>query len=105
MTSDNLASVTTNLTTIIDRLIEIPNSHVFVSSLPSVAGIAGLFSNEDIEKMAVYENPQVTALADGEFMGFVPVGGFGVLPGLGGALAADDATLSDYYRNACWWWE
>jgi lysophospholipase L1-like esterase len=90
----DLASVTANLTTIIDRLKAIPNSHIFISSLPSVAGIAGLFNKNDIEKMAVYDNPQVTALADEEYMGFVPVGGFGVLPGLSGALAADDATLN-----------
>lgn len=92
----DLPSVTANLTTVIDRLKEIPNSHVFVASLPSVAGIAGLFNKEDIAKMAVYDDPQVTALADGEYMGFVPVGGFGVpgLPGLAGALAANDATLN-----------
>jgi len=91
----DLASVTANLTTIINRLKAIPNSHIFIANLPSVAGIAGLFNKEDIQKLATYDNPQVTALADGEYMGFVPVGGFGTaLPGLGGALALNDAALN-----------
>ncbi len=90
----DLDSVQANLTTIVDRLKAIPNSHIFISNLPSVTGIAGLFSNEDIERLAIYNDPMVSALADGELMGFVPVGGFGVLPGLAPALAADDATLN-----------
>lgn len=84
----DLTSVTTNLTTIIDRLKVIPNSHIFISNLPSVTGIAGLFSNEDIERLATYSNPHVTALAEGEYMGFGP------FTYLSGALAADDATLN-----------
>ena len=90
----DLDSVTANLTTIVDRLAAIPNGHVFISNLPSVTAIAGLFSNEDIAHLAVYTNPTVNAMAEEEFMGFVPVGGFGMLPGLGGALAANDPTLN-----------
>ncbi len=95
----DLDSMKANLSTVVKRLAAIPNSHVFISNLPSVTGIAGLFSNEDIERMAVYDNPMVSALDDGEFMGFVPVGGFGMLPGLAGALAADDATLNGMIQD------
>ena len=84
----DLASVRRNLTTIVHRLTAIPNSHVFIATLPSVAAIAGLFSGDDIEKLATYTTPQVTALAPGESMGFGP------LTGLGGLLASDDATLN-----------
>ncbi|MBF0467749.1 MAG: hypothetical protein HQK61_02525 [Desulfamplus sp.] len=90
----DLNSVKQNLTTIVNRLKAIPNSHIFIGNLPSVTNIAGLFNAQDIERLAVYDNPYVNALQDGEHIGFAPVGGFGVLPGLGGALAADDATLN-----------
>jgi len=86
----DLASVEANLTTVVERLAAIPNSHIFVSNLPSVTGIAGLFSAADIERLAIYDNPMVTALAADEFLGFGPLIGLAST----GALAANDQILN-----------
>ncbi len=90
----DLDSVRSNLTTAVDTLKAVPNSHILIANLPSVTGIAGLFNAEDIERLAVFGNPEVTALAEGEYMGFAPVASFGNMPGLSQTLATNNETLN-----------
>lgn len=94
----DLESVRSNITTAVDTLKAVPNSHVFIANLLTVSRIACIFNAEDIERLAVFPNPEVTALAEGESMGFVPVAGMGYMAGLSQALATNNDDLNAAIR-------
>ncbi|KPA11222.1 Lipase, GDSL domain protein, partial [Candidatus Magnetomorum sp. HK-1] len=68
----DLISVKNNLTEVVNQLKAVPNSHIFIGTLPYMTRPAFFFSKEDIERLAQYPNPKITALADGESLGFGP---------------------------------
>lgn len=84
----DLDSVKSNLNTIVERLTRIPNSHVFVANIPSVTGIAGLLNADDIERMAVFDSPEVSLLSEDQYIGLGP------FIGLAPVLAADNTYLN-----------
>lgn len=68
----DLSTVTANLTEIVDRLAAIPDAQVLVANLPDVCQIGFLFTADDLERLAVFPDAAVTALAPGERLGFGP---------------------------------
>jgi len=68
----DLASVKRNLTYVVNKLKAVPNSHVFIGTLPYMTRPAFFFSKEDIERLSQYPNPNITALTNGESLGFGP---------------------------------
>ncbi len=90
----DLNSIKSNLNTIVERLTKIPNSHIFIANIPSVTGIAGLFNAEDIQRLAIFDEPTVTALGSGHYLGFGPV-----LQGLAPTQAPAVLTMNNTYLN------
>ena len=68
----DLNSVKNNLTEIVNQLKAVPGSHIFIGTLPYMTRPAFFFSKEDIERLAQFPNPNITALAEGESIGFGP---------------------------------
>lgn len=68
----DLASVTANLTEIVERLTAIPEAEVLIANIPDVSQIAFLLTAADLERLAVFPDPQVTALGPEEALGFGP---------------------------------
>ncbi len=64
------SSIFQNLETIIGRLAAIPSSYIFIANIPYVTGIGAIFNKTDIEDIAVFDGADVTALPDGEYLGF-----------------------------------
>jgi len=68
----DLESIKANLTEVVNQLKAIPNSHIFIGTLPYMTGPAFFFSKDDIERLAQFQNPNITALKEGESIGFGP---------------------------------
>jgi len=68
----DLNSVKSNLTYVVNQLKAVPNSHVFIGTLPYMTRPAFFFAKEDIERLAQYPNPDITALKNGESIGLGP---------------------------------
>jgi hypothetical protein len=68
----DLASVTANLTEIVERLTAIPEAEVLIANIPDVSQVAFLLTAADLERLAVFPDPQVTALGPEEALGFGP---------------------------------
>jgi len=68
----DLATVKNNLTNVVNQLKAVPNSHVFIGTLPKMTKPAFFFSKEDIERLAQFPNPQITALQPNESIGLGP---------------------------------
>jgi len=71
----------------VDDLKAIRYSYLFIANLPDVTRLAGVFYKEDIESMATFGEPAVTALADYETAGDDDVVAIGFK-----AFAGDDTT-------------
>ncbi len=63
-------SLYANLAEIMERLGTIPNSYVFMADLPYVETIGALFYESDLEFIAAFENSEITALGDGNALGY-----------------------------------
>jgi lysophospholipase L1-like esterase len=68
----DLNTVKSNLTDVVNQLKAVPNSHVFIATLPYMTKPAFFFTKEDIERLAQYPNPDITALQTGESIGLAP---------------------------------
>ena len=71
-TGRDLPAVAANLTEIVDRLAALPDTEVLVANLPDVTQIGFLLTAGDLERLAVFPDATVTALAPGEALGFGP---------------------------------
>ena len=85
-----------NLATIINTLKRIDNGRVFIGTLPSTKTIGALYGKSDIEAMANFNGADVTALSNGELIGYNALidkdGTIGT--SIAGALDTDNATLN-----------
>jgi len=68
----DLDSVKANLTQVVNQLKAVPNSHIFIGTLPYMTRPAFFFGKEDIERLAQFPNPNITALNNNESIGFGP---------------------------------
>jgi len=68
----DLISVKNNLTHVVKKLKAIPGSHIFIGTLPYMTRPAFFFSKKDIERLTQFPNPKITALVEGESIGFGP---------------------------------
>jgi hypothetical protein len=68
----DLETVKSNLTHVVNQLKAVPNSHIFIGTLPYMTRPAFFFTKEDIERLAQFPNPEITALKEGESIGLGP---------------------------------
>ena len=68
----DLETVKSNLTNVVNQLKAVPNSHVFIGTLPYMTRPAFFFSKDDVERLAQFPNPEITALKEGESIGLGP---------------------------------
>jgi len=68
----DLESVKNNLTNVVNQLKAVPNSHLFIGTLPKMTKPAFFFAKDDIERLAQFPNPQITALQPDESIGLGP---------------------------------
>ena len=66
----DIDSVLNNITIAVDRLKAIPDSHIFIGTLPNVTNIAFLFNEKDLERLAIFPNADVVVLEPGQSIGF-----------------------------------
>jgi len=90
----DLETVKSNLTNVVNQLKAIPNSHIFIGTLPYMTRPAFFFSKEDIERLAQFPNPNITALKEGESIGlgpFLSIAGDGIFK-----AESSNATVNAY---------
>jgi len=93
----DLDSVDENLTAIVDQLLAVPYSYIFMATIPHVETIGAFFNKEDIEILATFDDVQITDdLGDNELVGYNPfVDKDGVMgTSIAGALDSDNETLN-----------
>lgn len=92
----DLDSVKANLDDMVESLRQVPYAYVFIATIPHVDTLGCFFSKSDIEALAVYDNPSVTAIGEDELIGFDPfIGDISqVETSISRALNSDDATLN-----------
>lgn len=61
-TTHTLESVEKDLDYIVGTLTTIPNSYVFLATIPDITRTGALFYKEDLKALATFNNPSVTAL-------------------------------------------
>jgi len=88
----DLETVKNNLTHVVNQLKDVPNSHVFIATLPYMTRPAFFFSKEDVERLIQFPNPEVTALKEGESIGLGP---FLTLAGTGAFSASSSITTAN----------
>lgn len=102
--SHNLASVTTNIDNIVNQLSNpaasgVEYGQVFIATIPRVESLGMVFGRDDIERMALFDDPDVSAsLGLNEFIGYQPFVGNFESPdpetSISMALNDDNATLN-----------
>lgn len=72
----DLNSMAANIQEIVDRLTAIPDTHLFIGTLPHVTSFGAFFSETDLEHLSALGGQKakadVTALASGQYVGFLP---------------------------------
>lgn len=97
----DLDSVKANIAEIVNRLLEVPYSYVFIANLPHIDTIGSLFSKNDIETLATFNNPDVTVMDGNQLIGFDPfVGDYSQAEtSISRALNTDNTTLNNTISN------
>jgi hypothetical protein len=85
----DLATVRSRLTLIVETLRAVPGSHLFIANLPETPRIGFLFERTDLETLALFPQPALTALPPGAAIGFGPF-----LTGIAPFLGTDNASLN-----------
>jgi hypothetical protein len=85
----DLATVRSQLTLIVETLRAVPGSHLFIANLPETARIGFLLDRTDLETLALFPAPALSALPPGAAVGFGPF-----LTGIAPFLGTDNATLN-----------
>jgi len=85
----DLATVRSQLTLIVETLRAVPDSHLFIANLPETARIGFLLDRTDLETLALFPAPDLSALPPGAAAGFGPF-----LTGIAPFLGTDNATLN-----------
>jgi hypothetical protein len=85
----DLATVRGQLSLIVESLRAVPDSHLFIANLPETPKIGFLFERSDLEALALFPEPDISALPPGAAIGFGPF-----LTGIAPFLGTDNATLN-----------
>ena len=98
----DLNSVKNNLTNVVTQLKAVPNSHIFIGTLPKMTRPAFFFSKDDIERLAQFPNPDINLQAD-ESIGlgpFLQLAGSGSFAATSSNLIANTAlgSLADAHK-------
>jgi len=68
----DIISIEKNLNYILEKLRNIPNSHIFLGTIPYMSRMSFFFYQEDIERLAQFPNAKIDSLPIGESIGFGP---------------------------------
>jgi hypothetical protein len=85
----DLAAVRGHLSQIVETLRAVPESHLFIANLPETPEIGFLFDRADLESLALFPAPDLSALTPGAAIGLGPF-----LAGIAPFLGTDNATLN-----------